>query len=243
MLRAGACLCYPVLNLGIDSGIRDASLPFWFDENLCLKPMVGSPLTLALAAHCWCYSPKWLDFRGWSRPGLAETCRCRNLFKLVQQPNCLSWYWYVFQSFHPVCKHLTIFPYCSLSSLCPVFPAISVDADHLWLIAKGRASKNLEALKMIDFVLRHERPSSLEVLTPQGLQLLAKARSTPLEPPDDHAICQHEAFVFRCWRVDYEKIIEDLRSNRLQFLVSGHTKLALLILLSLFMYDEIWIVI
>lgn len=49
-----------------------------------------------------------------------------------------------------------------------------------------RASKNLEALKLVDLVLRHERPSSLEVLTPQGLQLLAKARATTLQPPDDH---------------------------------------------------------
>eukprot|EP00438_Fugacium_kawagutii_P004878 Skav232185 [mRNA] locus=scaffold4523:36862:39766:- [translate_table: standard] len=54
---------------------------------------------------------------------------------------------------------------------------------------QGRASKNLEALKLVDFVLRHERSSSLEVLTPQGLQLLAKARDTPLQPPDDHATC------------------------------------------------------
>ena len=50
---------------------------------------------------------------------------------------------------------------------------------------------------MVDFVLRHERPSSLEVLTAQGLQLLAKARATPLEPPDDHEICQHEAICFQ----------------------------------------------
>jgi hypothetical protein len=55
----------------------------------------------------------------------------------------------------------------------------------------------LEALKMVDFVLQHERPSSLEVLTPQGLQLLAKARATPLEPPDDHAICQHKEICFQ----------------------------------------------
>lgn len=52
---------------------------------------------------------------------------------------------------------------------------------------QGRASKNLEALKLVDFVLRHERSSSLEALTPQGLQLLAKARDTALQPPDDHA--------------------------------------------------------
>ena len=130
MLRAGgACVCYLVLHLGIDSGIRHASLPLWFDENLCLKPMVGSPLTLALAAHCWCYSPKWLDFCGWCKPGLAETCRCRNLFKLVQPPNCLSWF--VFW------KSLKASTQCAsskdaLSSLCPVFQATPVDADHLW---------------------------------------------------------------------------------------------------------------
>lgn len=62
-------------------------------------------------------------------------------------------------------------------------------------LSKARASKNLESMKLVELVLRHER--DLEGLTPQGLQLLARARRTTLQPPDDHEgirfqRCQHQ---------------------------------------------------
>ncbi|CAJ1395196.1 unnamed protein product [Effrenium voratum] len=49
-----------------------------------------------------------------------------------------------------------------------------------------RATKNLEALKQVELVLRHQRESSMESLTPPGLRLLKRARDLPLQPPPQY---------------------------------------------------------
>ncbi|CAE8686962.1 unnamed protein product [Polarella glacialis] len=48
-----------------------------------------------------------------------------------------------------------------------------------------RAAKNLEALKLAELCLRHERPSTLQSLSPRASRLLATARQMSLEPPED----------------------------------------------------------
>ena len=48
------------------------------------------------------------------------------------------------------------------------------------------AAKNLEGLKLIEFVLRHERPTILQALTPVAAQLLSTAREMQLQPPEDY---------------------------------------------------------
>ena len=52
------------------------------------------------------------------------------------------------------------------------------------------AAKNLEGLKLIELVLRHERPSILQSLTPAALQLLSSAREMQLQPPEDHQMLE-----------------------------------------------------
>lgn len=51
-----------------------------------------------------------------------------------------------------------------------------------------RVALNLEALKLAELCLRHERPEAMQVLPPRCLRLLAAARNTPLEPPEDHQL-------------------------------------------------------
>lgn len=53
-----------------------------------------------------------------------------------------------------------------------------------------RAASNLEALKVVEMCLRHERPAAMQVLSPRALQLLAAARQTPWEPPEDHQLLE-----------------------------------------------------
>ena len=52
------------------------------------------------------------------------------------------------------------------------------------------AARNLEGLKLIEFVLRHERPGILQSLTPVAAQLLSTAREMQLQPPEDHQMLE-----------------------------------------------------
>lgn len=46
-------------------------------------------------------------------------------------------------------------------------------------------TQNLQALKLVEMCLRHERPSQLATLPPQVQNLLSRARLAALEPPED----------------------------------------------------------
>eukprot|EP00933_Yihiella_yeosuensis_P022809 TRINITY_DN17884_c0_g1_i1.p1 TRINITY_DN17884_c0_g1~~TRINITY_DN17884_c0_g1_i1.p1 ORF type:complete len:616 (+),score=111.10 TRINITY_DN17884_c0_g1_i1:116-1849(+) len=48
-----------------------------------------------------------------------------------------------------------------------------------------RVARNLEALKLADMCLRHERQSTLQSLPPKVQRLLNTARDTPLAPPEE----------------------------------------------------------
>mmetsp|Transcript_81605 Transcript_81605/g.150226 ORF Transcript_81605/g.150226 Transcript_81605/m.150226 type:complete len:338 (+) Transcript_81605:29-1042(+) len=64
-------------------------------------------------------------------------------------------------------------------------------------------TENLQALKLVELCLRHERPSVHAILPPKALHLLNTARKTPLEPPQDYQMLELP-FVFaelrRCFR-------------------------------------------
>jgi len=49
-----------------------------------------------------------------------------------------------------------------------------------------RVAENLEALKIVELCIRHERQSVHATLPPKALQLLTEVRETPLRPPEDH---------------------------------------------------------
>jgi len=53
-----------------------------------------------------------------------------------------------------------------------------------------RVTANLEALKLAEMCLRHERSSTLATLPPKALHLLSLARETPLEPPEDYEMLE-----------------------------------------------------
>lgn len=71
--------------------------------------------------------------------------------------------------------------------------AKNVDAEST-VNSKGRREKcdthriteNLETLKLVELCLRHERPSVHAVLPPRAIDLLNRARRTPLEPAEDY---------------------------------------------------------
>lgn len=53
-----------------------------------------------------------------------------------------------------------------------------------------RATANLEALKMVELCLRHERPEVLASLSQKAQHLLTVARRTPLAPPQDFGMLE-----------------------------------------------------
>lgn len=52
------------------------------------------------------------------------------------------------------------------------------------------ATENLQALKMVEMCLRHERPSHLTTLPPPVQHLLARVRSQPLQPPANYQLLE-----------------------------------------------------
>ncbi|CAE7491525.1 mtr [Symbiodinium necroappetens] len=52
------------------------------------------------------------------------------------------------------------------------------------------AARNLEGLKLVEFVLRHERPGIMQSLTPVAVQLLSTVREMQLRPPDDYQMLE-----------------------------------------------------
>merc|ERR1712187_886766 len=58
-----------------------------------------------------------------------------------------------------------------------------------------RAAANLEALKLAELCLRHERTPALMSLPPMARHLLTLAQETPWEPPEDYPVLE-SPFVF-----------------------------------------------
>merc|ERR1712232_1315553 len=57
-------------------------------------------------------------------------------------------------------------------------------------VTPHRIARNLELLKITEFCLRHERPSTFATLPPRALHVLSEARDAPLEPPESYEMLE-----------------------------------------------------